>query len=108
MKVKNILIGFVCVFAGNTYAGVTEGKPSVIFVHAFNDAVVFAMQSTNPSFASCATSLRYAISTSTQQGRNVLSAILAAKAAGQTIQVVGKNTCTANGDAEDINYIAVF
>lgn len=108
MKLKKIFCGLICIVAGNASAGVTEGKPTAIFVHGFNDGIAFAMQSTGPNFASCATSLRYAISTSTQQGKNILSTILAAKAAGQTIQVVGNNTCNALSGAEDINYIVVL
>lgn len=108
MKVRNILLGLACVFAGNVYAAPTDGKVSLVFVHVMNDVFAFGMQSTNPGFAGCATSRRYAVSTSTQQGKNALSTILAAKAAGQTIQVVGKGTCTFLGDSEDISYIAVY
>jgi len=108
MKVKGLLFGVICVLACNAKAGVTDGKLGTVFVHGFNDVVAFGMQSSSPNFASCAISMRYAVSTSTQQGKNLLTTILAAKAAGQTIQVVGKNTCTANGDAEDINYIVVY
>lgn len=108
MKFKSLSVGLMCWFSVNVFAGTTEGKVGSIFVHGFNDAFAFGMISTNPMFASCATSRRYAISTATQQGKNILSTILAAKAAGQAIQVVGKGTCTANGDSEDIAYIAVY
>ena len=108
MKVKAVLFGFITLLACNAFAGVTEGKLSTVFVHGFNDVFAFRMQSSSPNFASCATSMRYAVSTSTQQGKNILSTILAAKAAGQTIQVVGKNTCTTHSDAEDIHYVVVY
>jgi hypothetical protein len=108
VKIKSLFVGFICIFTVNVYAGTTDGKVGSVFVHAFNDVFAFGMVSTNPVFASCAASKRYAVSTSTQQGKNLLSTILAAKAAGQTIQVVGKGTCTANGDSEDINYVAVY
>lgn len=94
MKIKSILVGFICVASGYVYAGATEGKVGAVFVHVFNDAFVFSMQPTYSGFASCATSKRYAVNTSTQQGRNILSTILAAKASNQTIQVVGMGTCS--------------
>jgi hypothetical protein len=108
MKIKSLLVGVSCMISGSVYAGATEGKVGAVFVHVFNDAVVFGMQPTSSGFASCATSSRYAVTTSAQQGRNVLSTILAAKAANQTIQVVGKGTCAVNPDAEDVNYIVVY
>lgn len=108
MKFKKILFALIGSIAVNANAGVTEGKPAAVFVHGFNDVFAFSMQSTAPNFASCATGLRYAISTASQQGKNIISTILAAKAAGQTIQVVGSNTCTALATVEDILYIVVL
>ena len=108
MNIKNLLAGLIFFSSIGANAGVTEGKVGIVFVHVFNDAFAFSMQSAVPNFASCAVSNRYTVSTSTQQGKNALSTILAAKAAGQTIQVVGTGTCTVNSGTEDINYIAVY
>jgi hypothetical protein len=76
-------------------------------VHYYNDFVLFSLESTQPSLAACAVTGRYVVSTSTQQGKNILSTILAAKAAGQTVSVMGKSTCTTHGDAEDVFAISI-
>lgn len=109
-NMKSTTAFFVLVFGGTlnvSYAGTTTGTVSQVFVHGYNDIILFNMQSMYSNFASCATTLRYAISTSTQQGKNTLSTILSAKAAGQVITVIGKNSCITHGDAEDINYLYI-
>ena len=68
---------------------------------------VYHPLNSNPGFVGCATSSRYAISTSTTQGRNVLSTVLSAKAASLTITVTGMDVCTAHSDAEDVNWLYV-
>jgi len=107
MKISNLILGLAFLTSANVFAGETTGKVSLLYVHGYNDFILFGMTSAQPSYAACAVTGRYAISTSSQQGKNILSTVLAAKAAGLTITVSGKNTCTTHGDAEDINAIVV-
>ena len=107
MKTKGVIFGLSFLYSISAFAGETTGKVNLVYVHGYNDFLLFSMTSSQPSFASCAVTGRYAISTSTQQGKNILSTILAAKAANLTITVGGKNTCTTHGDAEDINGIVI-
>lgn len=107
MKFLQTLCAILLVFSPSVFAGSTTGKIHTIWVHYYNDFVLFSLESTQPSLAACAVTGRYVVSTSTQQGKNILSTILAAKAAGQTVSVMGKNTCTIHGDAEDISAISI-
>ena len=107
MKLKNTLIALSIFSSAAAFAGDTTGKVSLLYIHAYNDLILFNMTATQSNLASCAVTGRYAISTATQQGKNILSAILAAKAAGLSITVSGRNTCTFHGDAEDINAIVI-
>ncbi len=107
MKFKNILIAFSLFSSASAFAGETTGKVKLLFIHAYNDTILFTMETTQPNLAACAVTGRYAISTSSQQGKNILSSILAAKAAGLSITVSGRNTCTTHGDAEDINAVVL-
>ena len=107
MKINIFVVVLSFFLSVNTFAGETTGKVNLLYIHGYNDFILFSMTSSQPSFASCAVTGRYAISTSTQQGKNILSTVLAAKAANLTITVGGKNTCTTHGDAEDINGIVV-
>ena len=107
MKLKNVLFDLSIFSCSSTFAGDTTGKVNLVYVHGYNDFILFSLTSTQPNFSSCAVSGRYAISTSTQQGKNILSVVLAAKAAGLSITVSRKNTCTTHGDAEDINAVVV-
>lgn len=93
---------FACANAGDF-----EGKIADVFVHNFNDAVVFSLTTANPNFHNCAVSQRYGFSTVTQSGRNLLSAVLSAKAAQKTIYVAGWNKCEFHGDAEDVMWLSV-
>lgn len=90
------------------FAGETQGKIQSIWVHGYNDTVLISLVTTQPNLAPCAVTGRYAISTSTQQGKNIMSTILFAKASNQTVAVGGRNTCSVHGDAEDINAIVII
>ena len=88
-------------------AGNTTGKIGTVFVHEYNSIVLFNMASSSQGMTGCATTKRYSINTDTQAGKNLFSAILAAKAAAQTVTVIGKNVCELHGDAENIQYIYI-
>lgn len=107
MKYLRALFLMCLIFSSSVFAGNTTGKINTIWVHYYNDFVLFSLDSSQPNLAVCAVTGRYVVSTSTQQGRNVLSTILAAKAAGQLVTVMGKNTCTTHGDSEDVFAISI-
>jgi hypothetical protein len=100
-----LVLFLICVF--NAYAGTTTGSVNLVYVHGYNDTILFNMESTAPNYAACATTNRYAVSTTSQQGKNILASILTAKTSGQTITVVGTDACTTHGDSEDISYLLV-
>ncbi len=89
------------------WSGETKGKVGTVWVHGYNDFLLFNVITTKPGYATCAVTQRYAISTSTQQGKNILAVILSAKASGQVIIVGGAGGCNTHGDAEDISAIAI-
>jgi hypothetical protein len=107
VKFLHLLFAILLFFSPSVFAGNTTGKIHTVWVHYYNDFVLFSLESTQPSLAACAVTGRYVVSTSTQQGKNILSTVLAAKAAGQTVSVMGKNTCTTHGDAEDVFAISI-
>lgn len=88
-------------------AGTTTGTVNQLYIHEYNDSILFNMTSQSQNFIGCATTKRYAVSTSTQQGKNILSTILAAKISDKSVMVVGENTCTTHGDAEDISWMRI-
>ena len=91
----------------SAFSGTTTGLVNEIYVHYNHDRLLFSMTSSDPMFTACATTKRYVVSTSSQQGKNVLSAVLAAKAAQQEITVVGLNTCNVHQDSETVQYLIV-
>ncbi len=102
---KLILLLFI--FSPFVWSGETRGKVGTVWAHGYNDSVLFNIVSTQPNYAPCAVTHRYAVSTLTQQGKNILAVILSAKASGQVIVVSGAGACNTHGDAEDIFAIAV-
>lgn len=88
-------------------AGNTQGIVSAVTVHTADDKVFFSITSTTQNFATCATSRRYVVQTTSQQGKNILSSILAAKAAKQTVTAYGANVCTTYADAENLSYLVI-
>lgn len=82
------------------------GTVGNIFIHSDNTTVLFRLK--DVTLDGCATSNRYSIDISTQQGKGIYSAVLSAKAANQTIKVVGlDNVCNIRNDSEDIEYVMV-
>jgi len=62
----------------------------------------FPCASTHPN------GIRYAFSLQAQGAREMLATLLAAKAAGQTIEFVGTDTCTIDSQMEDVSYVWLF
>jgi hypothetical protein len=108
MKLKIILLWLICIVSTGAHAGTTTGKVGNVFINAGNDIFSFSMASGTPNFAVCANQWLYSVTTSTQAGKNLYAAILSVKASGQTIQVVGANTCNVSPNSgEDVIYMAI-
>ena len=58
--------------------------------------------------AECATDERLAINPTTNSGKVIVSMLLAAKAAGQTVEIIGSDDCAIMGrEFESIRYVRV-
>jgi hypothetical protein len=98
-----------CVCATNAHAGITVGKIGNLFISTSSDVFSFSMLSDSQNFHTCAKQFLYSVSTSSQQGKNIYSAILAAKSSGQVVQIVGASKCDlAPNSGEDVIYISVL
>lgn len=101
------LIGiFILLLSFHAYSGTATGKIIDYATNKFN-IFSFALDVPETSKPACNTANRYAVSTSTQAGRDVMSSIVNAKNVNLTVSVSGLNTCTAWGDSEDVNVIQV-
>ena len=90
-------------------AGSGQGTVSSVLVGRLGYQVY--VQLTNASFTGFAcgnpnpSSWQWAFSTQTQSGRDMLATVLAAKATGVTLYVVGTNTCSQDPALEDVAYV---
>lgn len=53
-------------------------------------------------------SWQWSFSTQTQSGRDMLATVLAAKASGGTLQIVGLNSCSQDSTLEDVSYVVAY
>ncbi len=111
MMVKYICI-LIIFFATNTFAGNTEGKVDYIQAGSgwTSDNVYFLVKvnAARNGKPACATDDRMAVNPATEAGKVMLSMLLAAKAASQTVELVGSNNCNIMGqEFESINYMRV-
>jgi len=104
---KKILLCSALLFSHTTTAGNTAGTIGRLYVHNHNTNVLFRMNSDDLNFSSCATTQRYVIDTSTEQGKNSYSAILAAKTTNQTVFIQGTEQCDISGTAETMQLLYI-
>lgn len=104
---KKILQVILAIIPAISFAGTTTGTVEAIYVHNYNDLFLVRFNSSVPDYAACATTNRYVVSTATQPGKNIMATILAAKAANQTVSIIGQNSCDLHGDAESVNWMYV-
>ncbi|MEM6649853.1 MAG: hypothetical protein AAF603_06350 [Pseudomonadota bacterium] len=118
---KIVMFGFIVSSVINLYLSkaLAEMKGSIteyrVFYHVNNvdrSEFVFTLDNQNlnidgstKSWPSCASSKRFAVDVTTNQGPTVVSAIIAAHAQGKEIQVEGNGTCSVWGNAETVSYI---
>jgi hypothetical protein len=97
--------------SGQALAGYGIGKVGAILVGRLGYQVY--VQITSASFVSFAcgtpsTMWQFAFSTQGQSGRDMLATLLAAKATGTDVQLVGANTCTQDANLEDVMYVVTW
>ena len=111
MKKITLVVAFMGISL-NALAGQGIGK--IDFVqsgHGYtteNAYVVVKIDAPRTSKPACATDDRMAINPSTEAGKVIVSMLLAANAASQTVEVYGSNSCSImGGDFENISYVRV-
>ncbi|WP_347332159.1 hypothetical protein [Marinimicrobium locisalis] len=108
MRFTFMLAMLAVLYTSTVNAGTTTGSIQRVDMHGMNAKVFFTIESSQENFADCATTKRYVVNTDTQQGKNIVSAVLAAKAANQSVTVEGYSSCSLHGDSEDIKVFKVL
>jgi|SRR4051812_31301952 hypothetical protein len=96
------------VFTTSVFAGNGTGAVGQMVIGRMGEQVYVEL--VNPTLNSfpCATQhfrFQYAFLTSKPGGKEMLSALLAAKATGQPVLIVGSATCTIDPQMEDVSYV---
>lgn len=99
--------------ATQVFAGYGIGTVGSVLVGRLGYQVY--VQLTNASFSNfaCGTpnassTWQWSFSTQSQSGRDMLATVLAAKASGTTLQVVGTGTCSQDPNLEDASYVIAW
>lgn len=110
MKKAIILLAVIAVVP--TLAQASEGGGKVVdyWLHNNHDSFAFTLESQagRPSCASYGTVGRYVVDITTQRGRMVMTAIMAAKTSGANVMAHGAGTCNFYGDSEDLLWARVY
>jgi len=89
-------------------AGYGIGTVGQVMVGRLGTQVYVEIRGTFPGGFACTVrtdGLRYAFLLSNSGGKEMLATILAAKATGGTLQVVGAGTCSQDPGLEDVSYV---
>lgn len=110
MKCGTSLLASVLTFGSvPAWAGYGVGTVGQVMVGRLGDQVYVELTSASITSWPCASThpngFRYAFLLSQAGGREMLATILAAKAAGQTLQVVGSGACTIDATLENVLYV---
>jgi len=95
-------------FAGSAIqAGEVTGKITSVLVRQSDGLTYFHVDATPTGRPACAAATTYWMikDENSEAGKKLYSMILAARASGAEIRVVGANTCTRWGDGEDIQWM---
>jgi len=92
---------------GLSVAGTTSGKVKAIVIHVFDNKFFVSLQHPHPRVADCAKMKRYVARTDRPGGKNALTAILAARAMGARLVIVGMKKCDIHHDSETIRHLRV-
>lgn len=91
-------------FGSSAFAGSADGVVVSYWAHYFNN--VFAFSVANKVYKpACDTTTRFAVDVSTDKGKTIAAAIMAAKSSNAQVHIEGINTCAVWGDSEDVMYI---
>lgn len=111
MKRKHIAWAILALGIGTANASESNGEVIDYWVHYDSDLFFFSVrnQTGRPACASFGSpSGRYVVNSSTDKGKAVISAVIAAKASGQKLRAWGANTCALYGDSEDLVVINAY
>ena len=100
------------VVSTTVFAGRVEGKIERIQAgYGYTTENVYFLVKVNASREAkpaCATDDRMSINPSTEAGKVIVSMLMAAHAAGQTVEIAGNGNCTLmGGDFETISYLRI-
>jgi len=110
---KNIVLLIALMsFSALSSAGTGNGKIAMIQAgHGYSTENVYfliTIDGVRVKSGCAANDPRMAINPATEAGKVMLSMLLAAKAAGQTVEVHGTSECGLMGDIESISYLRVL
>ncbi len=60
-----------------------------------------------PSLACATQAWKYSFDATTQEGRNILSILLAAQVSKQNVTIEGKGTCSLSSSSEDLRHVYI-
>jgi hypothetical protein len=105
-----ILILLASVFSllpSHANAGSASGTINYLIVRDSDGLVYVHLSGTPTGRPACASTSTYWIipNETNDSGKRLYALLLAAKASGQTVTIVGTNTCVRWHDGEDINYV---
>jgi hypothetical protein len=112
MRCKSLGVFFVFLLlcSGQSFGSESNGKVIDYWIHYVNNVFAFSIENQTGRPA-CATfdnpSGRYVVDTSTNKGKVIASAIIAAKVNGTVVHAWGADTCNYYGDSEDLMYIQI-
>lgn len=112
MKISRKVISFIVasstlIVSTLVNAQGVSGPVETVWQHYFNSIFLFRvtpLSITSPALA-CNTTGRFAVDTSTAQGKAIVATVLAAKARDASVFVEGANVCSVHEDAETPSYI---
>lgn len=106
---KRSIILLAALFAASpAAAGYADGKPVGITVSEYNVVFFTVVGNRSNPPTNCPATLipnRFAIPSTTDAGRAMISLLLTAQARGKIVYINGTGNCNTWGDSEGVNYI---
>lgn len=107
MKAACFLFIALLLASNLAWAGSQSGLVSYLYVRDSDGLIYVYLTGTPSGRPACAASTAYWMvpNENSETGKKLFALLLAAKLAGQQVQIVGKNSCARWGDGEDIDYV---